>query len=298
MIFELTDALMEEILFAMEDQGGYYLLDIRTGDITNPEFDTMECEDEIEDMEADDHFISLPEWSPQDGFRLMERFAAGLHNPIVQEELNSALNRGKGVFRAFKDIIGQYPETEKQWFSFKEREMKREVIGWYNALREEHGLELIGPEPEDTSALVSEDFTMREGNANDSDKAAALHKLFLEALYKNSGEDAQAIFESMNRWVFPGDICIVAVNSESEFSGYICATRCDSSSAHICALEVVSEYRGLGLGKALLGKFLEKAERDNIQNITVDIAIDEDNFSRALLLENFNPCVQRYLRKS
>lgn len=36
--------------------------------------------------------------------------------------------------------------------------MKREVIRWYNALREEWGLELIGEEPEETDDLVQDDF--------------------------------------------------------------------------------------------------------------------------------------------
>jgi hypothetical protein len=51
----------------------------------------------------------------------MEHFAAGLRNPVVRNELTLALNRGRGVFRAFKDILSRYPETEKLWFSYKER---------------------------------------------------------------------------------------------------------------------------------------------------------------------------------
>jgi ribosomal protein S18 acetylase RimI-like enzyme len=295
MNFKLIDALIEEILFAMEDQGGYHLFDTSTCTIIDPENDEDNATTDEEYEE--DRFIPLPEWSPQHGYRLMEHFTAGLRNPVVQEELSSALNRGKGVFRAFKDVLGQYPETEKLWFRYKDREMKREVIAWYNAYCEKQGLELIGPEPEDTSALVNEDFTIREGNAEDRENAASLHKLCLEAVCQGGNSASPAIFQSMNNWVFPGDICFIVENLNSEFSGYISAVRCDSSTIHICALEVVPEYRGLGLGKALLGKFLERADTAQISGITFDLPAG-DNFSRTLLTENFKPCVQRYLRET
>jgi hypothetical protein len=46
----------------------------------------------------------------------MEKFTAGLNNPVARQELTAALNKNKGVFRAFRDVLEQYPEVEKIWF--------------------------------------------------------------------------------------------------------------------------------------------------------------------------------------
>ncbi|MDR2922929.1 MAG: UPF0158 family protein [Treponema sp.] len=288
MSFELTDALLQEILFSMENQDNVFLLDTREGVVVSAgDIEEADCEGEP----GKDRFIPLPGWSPQDGYRVMERFAAGLHNPMIREQLTAALNQGRGVFRAFKDVLAQHPQTEKLWFAFKDRAMKREVIAWYNSYREIRGLELLGGEPEDTSSLILEDFLLREGTESDYEKADALHKLCLGA-----GDDAGLeVFQSMNQWAFPGDLCFIAETLSGDFSGYICAVRSAPLSLHICALEVSGEYRGLGLGKALLGRFLEKAGILQIRNITVDLPGETDNFSRALLMEHFKPCVQRYL---
>ena len=301
MRFELTEALLDEILFSMENQDTDSVFDTLEGCVIMG--DNYELEDQDDDPDSDDRYISLPEWSPQDGFRLMEHFTSGLRNPMIREELTAALNRGKGVFRAFKNVIGQYPETEKLWYRFKDMEMKREVIAWYNAYRENWGLELIGAEPEDTSSLILEDFLLREGTDADYKKAAALHKICLDA-GTDTGPDAEsgstgsihAVFESMNKWIFPGDLCFVAETMDGDFSGYICAAGSAPSTLHICALEIIPEYRGLGLGKALLGRFLEKAGTEQIRNITADLSAGKENFSRMLILENFKPCVQRYVR--
>ena len=252
MRFELDKLLIDEILFFMENQDGDFLLDTQENqviDINNYEFD------EKPDFDDDDRFISLPEWGSQDGYRLMEHFAAGLRNPIARHELSLALNNNKGVFRAFKNVIVQYPEIEKMWFKFKENEMKNEVIAWYNSLRETWGLEPVGSEPEDTSSLVLEDFILREEET---------------------------------------DFCYTAETSEGDTAGTI-RSRVNDSVLYIENLEVSPEYRGLGLGKTLLAKLLKKADERNL-TVIIDLPSEADFFSRSLHLEEFTPCMQRYIR--
>ncbi|MDR0444629.1 MAG: UPF0158 family protein [Treponema sp.] len=282
-MFELDDALMEEILFFMENQDGNFVMDTQEAVVLD--IDNYDNDDAL-DFDDDERFISLPGWSPQDGYRLMEHFAAGLRNPVVREELSAALNRGRGVFRSFKNVLEQYPETEKQWFKFKDREMKNEVIAWYNSIRESRGLELIGPEPEDTSSLILEDFAMREGNDADFEKAASLHKLCVE------NDANSAILESMNPFAFPGDLCFIAETAKGDFAGCICTVKKDSI-LHV-RLEITPEYRGLGLGKALLAKLLEKTDGQ----VSIDLPSSAEGFSRALHLEGFKPCVQRYIKSN
>ena len=282
MQFELNQTLIDEIIFFMEDQSGEFLLDTEEEIIINVD------EEELEENDGS-RYVSLPDWGPSDGFRLMEHFTAGLHNALVREELSAALNRGRGVFRAFKDTLGRYPETEKLWFGYKDRAMKREVISWYNSLRETWGLELIGEEPEDIAGLALEDFRFRPGAAQDSASARELHRACLDDdvhAEKNAG---------MGEWVFPGDICFVAETAGGEFAGYISAARVDTI-FRICALEVQAEYRGLGLGKSLLDRLLEQADSEKIPPVIIDLPAGQGHFARALLRENFTPCVQRYCR--
>jgi len=289
MRFELDNPLTDEILFYMENQNGEFLLDtqkMQIIDINNNDYD------EEPDYNDDERFTPLPGWSPSDGFRLMEKFTAGLKNPVLRHELSLALNSKKSVFRHFKNVIEQYPETEKLWFAHKEKEMKREVLAWYNALREEWGLEPVGSEPEDTSSLVLEDFILREAVDADGEKASELHKLCIE---EKDDEAMLAIYESMNPYTFPGDLAFVAESANGDFSGFICAVKDAPSTLRVYAIEVKPEYRGLGLGKALLSKLLEKAGGQKFR-VTVDLPSGSEHFARALHLEEFKPCVQRFVR--
>jgi ribosomal protein S18 acetylase RimI-like enzyme len=271
----------------MEDQNGEFLLDTREGAVLNTELEEIADEDE----DGDDRYISLPEWGPSDGFRLMERFAAGLRGAPVREELSAALDRGRGVFRAFKDTLTRYPETEKLWHGFKDREMKRVVINWYNGLRESWGMELIGEEPEDIANLVLEDFRFREGTSADSAAAEELHQLCIGESEQGAGNR-----EQISEWLFPGEICFVAETAGGEFAGYINADGSDTR-LRVCAVEVQPEYRGLGLGKTLTGLLLEKADSRKISQITIDLPAGMEYFARALLREDFRPSVQQFKRK-
>jgi ribosomal protein S18 acetylase RimI-like enzyme len=232
----------------------------------------------------------------------MERFTAGLHNALIREELSAALDRGRGVFRAFKNTLTQYPEVEKLWFAYKDRAMKNVVISWYNSLRESWGLELIGEEPEDIVGLVLEDFRFRNGTAQDCAQAEKLHKTETHDAEAYGGDSF-----SMGEWVFPGDLCFVAETSGGEFAGYISAvrdgtrgsgvTQDNNSVLRVCTVEVQTEYQGLGLGKALLTRLLEYADNEKISRVSIDLPAGQEHFTRALLRENFRPSVQRFCRE-
>ncbi|AEF84987.1 acetyltransferase, GNAT family [Treponema primitia ZAS-2] len=281
MQFELTDALIDDLLFAMEDQFGTLFLDTQEGMVVS--------EDDIDWADdKDDRFISIPEWDSADGYRVMERFAASFKNPLIQKRLTGALNRGKGVFRAFKDALAPYPEAEKLWFAFKEQEMKKELRFWYNSLREKWGLERLGEEPEETEDLVLEDFLFRESLAADETAAETLHRLCLE---EAAGGPQAPLGETP--WLFPGEPALVAETSGGEFAAYI-AGKLRGEILEIAALEVRPEYRGLGLGEALLTRLLETPAAKAAAEILIDVPQTADGFSRVLLRGSFTPYVIRY----
>ena len=254
MRFELDNTLLDEILFCMENQDGEFVLDIketRVVDIYNNDYT------DEPDFSDESRFINLPGWTSGDGYRLMEKFACESKNPLIRRELSDALNKKKGVFRAYRSVLEQYPETEKLWFRFKEQKMKNEVISWYNALREEWGLLPIGAEPEDNSSLVLEDFVLSKGSDEFSFTA--------ETSNKETAGTISACLDAKN--------CLL----------------------YIKTLTVKPEYRGMGLGKTLLSKLLEIADIKEY-DVSIDIPSETDFFSRALLLEEFKPCMQRFLR--
>jgi ribosomal protein S18 acetylase RimI-like enzyme len=204
---------------------------------------------------------------------------------MVREELSSALNRGKGVFRAFKDILGRHPETERHWFAYKEREMKREILRWYNALREEWGLERIGGEPEETGDLILEDFRFRPALEKDRTAAEKLHRLCLDE--SAAGQESPA-----GEPLFPWDKAIAAETIGGEFAGYIAGIR-RKNSLHIAALEVKPEFRGLGIGEALVSRFLERPD-NGIEWISIELPAEVEGFSRVLHRNFFQVVSSRY----
>ncbi|MDR3191893.1 MAG: GNAT family N-acetyltransferase [Treponema sp.] len=288
MRFDLTKALIDDLLFSMEDQNGEFLLDTREGMI-------ILTDETFDDADEEDRYIGLPDWDSADGYQLMEHFTAALRNPVVRDELNTALNRGRGVFRAFKDILSHYPEIERRWFAYKEREMRRSIIRWYNGLREEWGLEKIGTEPEETEDLILEDFRFREADPQDAQAAENLHRICREEYLKYSRENnpAAEVFLAGLSWSFPGDLALVAETGGGDFAGYVAAAGTDPA-LHVLALEVKPEYRGLGVGETLMTRFLEKARKGPCSRVTVDLPSTAEGFSRELLREAFKPYAVRY----
>ena len=168
MTFPLTRELIDQIMFGMENQDTDFLLDLYDQKVVRID----ELPDEGQDDEA--RYIPLPEWRSVDGYNLMEKFVASLHNPIYREILRSILASGKGVFRQFKDALKERQEIERLWYRFKEREMRAHVVEWYNVLRESWGLARIGdPEDEGTEVLVLSDFALELLNAGATVSLAA-----------------------------------------------------------------------------------------------------------------------------
>jgi ribosomal protein S18 acetylase RimI-like enzyme len=311
MQFELTEALIDDILFAMEDQMGEFVMDTVEGVVSgggdDPEFDGEDLDDD--DGEGGERYIDLPEWDSADGFRLMERFAAGFRNPIVREELTSALSLGRGVFRAFKDTLGRHPETEKLWFAYKDKEMKQEIIRWYNGLREEWGIEKIGMEPEDIDDLVLEDFRFRPLQKEDIFMAEELHRLYTEeAKSKLIGEEAAFPANGITDVILNEAQTLRTVSGSSfeqglavesgsgEFAGYISGLKRDTV-FYIQNLEVKDKFRGLGLGEALLVKFLASLDQTEVGEVLLDLPSWAAGFSRVLHRESFKPYTVRYWLK-
>jgi len=287
MQFELTDEVVNQLIFSMEDQSEKNAFDsvqqilIETRDGAKVD---------------SDRYYSLPVWDSISGFKVMEQFVSVLRSPLAREKLCSVLFIGKGVFRNFKNVLKEYPEVEHLWFIFKQKEMKKEIIGWYNVLRDSWGLERIEGEPEETGELIQGDFIFREHNG-DSDVA---HILVAEQDAVQILEDAypgELGFAATSLWklqkkaiVKESEFTLVSETAEGEFSGFISAAPLPTTAKKtvvFTAFFILPAWRGLGIGKELFFIFLQKLQKRGIRWILILDMFIPETFTKVLLRSGF-----------
>ena len=124
----LSEQVLSEIIYGMENQDVDYMLDIRTGTLFDPE-------DNEGTSPSGDDLVSLPNWTSADGYEVMVAFTNACKDKKLQERLAAELNsRQKGVFRRFRDVLAEDKENLTQWHDFKDRRMKSYIRSWYRNL--------------------------------------------------------------------------------------------------------------------------------------------------------------------
>ena len=285
----MTSELINEIVFSMEDQNKSYLLDSSVPVLLKKE--------EVQNFDSD-RYYTLPVWDSINGFKLMEQFVAVLKNTFIADKLRSTLLAGKGVFRNFKDVLKNYPEVEKQWFSFKEQKMKQVILSWYNDLRDIWGLEHMEPEPEDNSELVQDDFTFRPFSFSDINSLySAVESAFDDI---NMEYDRESAFVLSLLWKkqreFEDDkkrVVIVCESVSEDFAGFAAASYFDEEKKlqHVVLVTsflILPQFRGLGLGSELLRRLLQELKQQNVTKVFFTDLLIPDFFCSVLLREGFS----------
>ena len=253
MMFSLSQEIIHQIMFALEDQNTTYVLDTNSG--------RLEDLASFLDDELPAGYVELPQWEPANGFRMMERCVAVVRNTTLQRQLRSVLFSGKGVFKNFKTLLKSHPQGEKQWFAFREEEMTRYITQWYTQLREVYGLEQLGEEPEDNEELLQDDFIFREYDpTKDEEKLLLAANSFMsEREAQWPGEIGLALSSLWQEKKAKGDkenfLSLVAETVGGEFAGCLEATLYPSyvkETVLLTSFFVLEQYRGLGIGKTLL----------------------------------------------
>ncbi|MHC2994707.1 MAG: hypothetical protein IBV53_04295 [Candidatus Atribacteria bacterium] len=80
-----------------------------------------------------DRYICIPERPSYKGYNLMVEFAEKVEDELLREKLSIALD-GKGAFRRFKNVIGDYPDYREKWFKFRDERLNKKVIEWLNSI--------------------------------------------------------------------------------------------------------------------------------------------------------------------
>ncbi len=119
------DQILSEIIFGMENQDVDYMLDMGTGNLYSVEFPESE-------PSSEDNLMDLPPWTSADGYQLMVSFTNSCQDSGLRQRLSDELNsRERGVFRRFRDVLSENPDSLKQWYDFKDRRMKSYIRSWY-----------------------------------------------------------------------------------------------------------------------------------------------------------------------
>ncbi len=288
MQFELSDDVINSLIFAMENQKENNVFDSEQKEVV--ELDNDASNDT-------DRYYSIPEWTSIDGFKVMEHFVASLHSPLAKEALHEVLFAGKGVFRNFKDTLKDYPEVEQQWFTFKQKVLKDKVVAWYNVFRDSWGLEKIEGEPEETENLIFDDFMFREYDKTldyehvlqaedlaEQSLSSTYEKEFatvVSILWKNH----KSLLETVDKKTY------VCTNISGDFSGLISVSPVPSpakDSAIVTLFFILPPWRGLGIGKELFMHCLQELKKRKIHIVIIPEMLVPKTFTKVLLRSGFS----------
>jgi GNAT superfamily N-acetyltransferase len=273
--FELTGELIEQVIFAMENQKEKFFLDSTVPSIVPAE----------EAGNRTGRFVPLPDWEPSDGYRLMEQFVLSLRNPVYREHLSSILHCGSGVFRKFKDALNQRPDIERKWFAFKEKYMKSRVLDWYNALRLEWGLEVWNENFNGEYSPVLTDFSISLSGAESLDVVNAMDRAAFKEMYDSFPEDYGSDLFRRCRDGFEPEVSddsriFIAETPDGEVVAFIWITaevlEKGTVLGRIRQIYVVPEFRDLGLAETLKETALEDALLKNCDLVEADIPVSSD----------------------
>ena len=290
---ELTDEIVDQIVFGMENQEENFCFDMREGILLKEE----ELPEETEE-EREKRYPSIPHWRPVDGFHMMERFTGTLKNPIYREELREALKGGRGVFRRFKDLLKRHEPLERQWFFFKEREMRKVVRRWYAGIIGAEETEKLGEEPEETEELLLSDLSIVERVEDIDERDAKIDLSLNEVLQRHSPELQELIIDDrLAMYGAPTGYTVEALLPSGERAGSVGGEIYSSSGGdlfRIAYIFVEPAYRGLGLSRLLFDRITETAKRMEVKEMVVDLPAGSAFLERELRERGFAEFARSY----
>lgn len=138
---------MDELIMAFDMNANEYsqYLNLETGGIAiiselSDSFDENGNEinwDDTERFDDKSKYILVPGSDPREAFEIMERFTETVENRELQQKLCHALSVHRPFYH-FKDVLLNYPDEQKRWFSFQEQAIRQQIHDWL----EQNNLEL------------------------------------------------------------------------------------------------------------------------------------------------------------
>ena len=240
-----TAETLSQIIWGMENQDADYMLNIKDGTLYSPE--TGE--------EPPQYLVDLPSWGSSDGYQLMVSFTNACKDRTLKEKLSKELNsKSHGVFRRFRDVLAENPDTLQSWYDFKDAKMRAHIISWYRERFGKQGDELESDDLYE-GELLSE-FEVRHLPSLDSycrsllDKESSESPLKRRILGAFTGTEAYEICEND---VPQGALVFEVVD------GLAC----------VLLYNIEEKYRGQGLFSLLFDMFNRDMERRQIERVAM-----------------------------
>jgi ribosomal protein S18 acetylase RimI-like enzyme len=301
-MFVLENTISDEILFAMENQEMDFMVSAETGALVLMNDDALD--NGFESLEEGEDLLSPPEWTSADGYALMESFAAGVADPQARSALAVALSRGRGVFKAFKNALEPFAELERRWFDYKHHAMSKRIAEWYDEARLAHGLERLGPEPDEADDLLADDFSFRFTGREGWQACLPLFRQGLDEALSTFPEplveyEYTAIEREISEGGKEGLVLAIAEAVGGAIAGIAAARKvfvADSSFGKLAYLYVAPEHRRLGLGRRLAEAARERLAKDGIPRFIVDMPFVPSGFGSSMSAYGYEAFGPRYMK--
>ncbi|MBP6609415.1 MAG: hypothetical protein KA258_07565 [Deltaproteobacteria bacterium] len=118
-------------------------LDTRSGEVIT----LVESAPSVEELRSrvmggGDAYLRVEPASSREQYKWMERFVAGVTEPVLRERLIISID-GKGAFRRFKDALLNYPVERERWFAYRGELLHWHIQEWFKR----DGLTTVEPPP-------------------------------------------------------------------------------------------------------------------------------------------------------
>lgn len=284
----LSPELLEQIIYGMENQSEIFCFDIERLSVI------PRSQKETEDPE-ELRYLTLPRWTPADGYNIMERFVLSLNNPLYRDRLRTILHSGKGVFRNFKDLLKEKPEIEKLWFHYKNKELRSYIQDWLDSFENYRNMMTLGEAKENLEELVLSDFLFLENPTNHLQEVLKLDREVLSRFEDSlpSGLcDGKPMYTRMD-----GDSSFMAAESpRGELAGFMAYHPRDNR-VYITNLFILPEYRGLRMAQEIYLKTEELLLERSFDEILVESVLAESVVNHFFLDKEFQPRLITYSKK-
>lgn len=284
-MFDLTEAILERIIFAMEDQSKSYIINLDTGELQPRP-----------DQGMPENAAPPPDWTSEDGFKILETFSLRTTNIVLKKALQKVLGRGKGVFKTYKAVLAEFPEEEKRFRLYKQSIMKRKIESWLGDQREIAGLTRLGSEPEEFEELSDFEFQLESFPLHTAitECSAFLESFFLDEL---SGLASEIMaYEKGNLVIFTKNYEYSAQafafrGAEGGLIALLIALPVPANTQPLGLIRFVGalrDFRGIGLELRLLEETKVWLKKEKIKSMLIYSLVLDDEIAKTLPANGFS----------